>query len=127
MAGFTEAEQRTRHLEELARGFEEMLHALADQVGAIDQAQKLMRPPIGVGRSPRCAIPAVVTTEISAAPDADTLGEGFVDLRDRDGADLTTGRNVKVYSNMTSAVVVGTRVHVHPDGDGYLLGIVDCA
>jgi hypothetical protein len=79
-----------------------------------------------VRRQP-CVMAAVVTTEIDAAPDADTLGEGVVMLRARSGADLVDVEEVTVFSNMTSPVAVGTRVHVHPDGEAYMLGIVDCA
>lgn len=72
-------------------------------------------------RLPPSAVSAVVTTEITAAPDADTLGQGFARLRVRDGAALADGPIVKVYAHCEVAVPVGTRIEVCPDGADYKL------
>ena len=63
---------------------------------------------------------------IGAAPDADTLGQGSAILRYRNGAALTNGPTVKVYSNFRMAVPAGTRLEVAPDGAEYKLVGADC-
>jgi hypothetical protein len=60
------------------------------------------------------------------AASGSTLGSGLVKLRVRDGETLSDGPTVTCYSHMTAAVASGTRIHVHPDGAAYMLGIVDC-
>jgi hypothetical protein len=72
-------------------------------------------------------ISAVVTTAITAKPDADTLGQGIVTLRVRKagGPDLADGPSVRVYSNFSVEVPVGTDVEVAPDGADYKLIAVD--
>jgi hypothetical protein len=71
-------------------------------------------------------IAAVVTTEIDAKPDADTLGEGVARLRTRSGADLTDGEEVTVFSNFSVAIPVGTEIVVLPDGEAHMLVGADC-
>lgn len=75
---------------------------------------------------PPACVAATVATTITAASGS-TLGQGTATLKYRSGgATLTDGPIVPVYSHMTSAVDVGTRIHVHPDGAAYMLGITDC-
>jgi hypothetical protein len=76
-------------------------------------------------RPPRGVMSAVVTTEITAAPDADTLGEGVAMLRLRSGADLTDQEEVTVFSDFSVPVPVGTRIKVAPDGEAYALIAAD--
>ncbi len=64
---------------------------------------------------------------IGAAPNADTLGQGDAILRYRNGASLTNGPTVKVYSNFRVAVPAGTRLEVAPDGADYKLVGADCS
>lgn len=76
---------------------------------------------------PPSAVSAVVATGgITAAPDANTLGQGNATLRYRNGAALVDGPTVKVYSNFTMAVAAGTRIEVAPDGADYKLVGADC-
>lgn len=72
-------------------------------------------------------ISAVVATGgITAAPDADTLGQGNATLRHRTGAALSDGPTVLVYSNFSVAIPAATRVEVVPDGAAYKLVAADC-
>lgn len=126
MAGYSEFEQRIRHLEERLMSMEDALRDLADQVGQIAQNQNMMRPAAGMGMG-QISISAVAATGgITAAPDADTLGQGNVILRRRDGAALTNGRTVLCYSNFSTAITAGTRLEVEPDGTDYKLVAADC-
>ena len=76
---------------------------------------------------PPSALSAVAATGgISAAPNADTLGQGNAVLRVRNGAALTNGPTVKVFSNFSEAVPAGTRIEVAPDGADYKLVGADC-
>jgi hypothetical protein len=76
---------------------------------------------------PPSALPAVVTTTITAAPNADTLGVGAAKLRVRNGATLADGQTgVVVYSNLSTAVASGKRCTVAPYGSAYLLINADC-
>lgn len=61
------------------------------------------------------------TGGITAAPDDDTLGEGDAILRYRNGAALTNGPTVKVYSNCTVAIPADIRIEIAPDGADYKL------
>lgn len=63
---------------------------------------------------------------ITAAPDANTLGQGNAVLRYRNGATLVNGPTVRVYSNFSTAIPAGTRIEVAPDGADYKLVGSDC-
>lgn len=67
------------------------------------------------------AISAVVASGGITAASGDTLGEGNAVLRYRNGAALTNGPTVKVYSHFTTAIPVDTRIEVAPDGPDYKL------
>ena len=124
MTPHTAHEARIRHLEESLKRAMDVLARLQDQVGEVAQNQRMSRVPFGSGAGPR-SMSAVVTTEIAADPDADTLGQGEAVLRNRDGAALADGKTVTVYSNMTVAIEVGTRIEVEPDGPDYKLVTAD--
>lgn len=124
MNAHTAHEARIRHLEEALKMAMDVLARLQDQVGQVAQNQQMSRVPFGSGSGMR-SMSAVVVTEITAAPDADTLGQGTAVLRNRDGADLSDGKTVTVYSNMTVAIEAGTRIEVEPDGADYKLVTAD--
>jgi hypothetical protein len=74
---------------------------------------------------------AVVTTAITAAPNANTLGQGVAKLRVRGvgAASLTDGATgLAVYSHFSTAVAVGKRILIsrEPDGNGWILVSGDC-
>ena len=73
-------------------------------------------------------ISAVVATGgITAAPDANTLGQGDAVLRLRNGAALINGPTIKVYSNFSTAIPAGTRIEIAPEAGGdYKLVGSDC-
>lgn len=125
MNAHTAHEARIRHLEESLRMMGDVLARLQDQVGQVAQDQRMTRVPFGSGAGPR-SMSAVVATEIAAAPDADTLGQGTAVLRNRDGAALADGKTVTVFSNFSAAIPVGTRIEVEPDGTDYKLVGSDC-
>lgn len=68
----------------------------------------------------------VATGGITAAPNANTLGQGNVTLRYRTGAALVDGPVVLTYSNFSTAITAGTRVEVVPDGEAYKLVASNC-
>lgn len=79
-------------------------------------------------KSPPVAQSAVAAAGgIGAAPDADTLGQGNATLRYRNGASLTNGPTVRVYSNFRVPVPAGTRLELAPDGADYKLVGADCS
>jgi hypothetical protein len=71
---------------------------------------------------------AVVTTAIPAAPSAGAVSNaGRATLRERTGTTLADGATGQVvYSDFATAVAVGKRILVAPDGDGWLLVSADC-
>jgi hypothetical protein len=69
---------------------------------------------------------AVSISIITAAPDANTLGQGMAVQRFREGAVLSDGEEVKVYSNFSVAIPSGTRLVIAPDGDAFQLVAADC-
>ena len=73
-------------------------------------------------KEPLYVVSAVVASGgITAAPDADTLGQGDAVLRYRNGAALTDGPTVKVYSDAGVAIPEDTRIVIAPDGSDYIL------
>lgn len=67
---------------------------------------------------PRAMAAVVLTGGISAAV-GDTLGEGTIMLRRRNGADLEDWKEAHCYSNFTFAIPETTRLGVVPDGDDW--------
>lgn len=127
MPAMHEWEARMRHVEECINRLFDLALKLADQLGQVQQNQQMDRKAPGFGKAPKNTISAVVTTAISLAPDANTLGEGAATLRDRDDVDLTDGRTgVRVLSNFSVEVPIGTRIEVAPDGNIYKLVASDC-
>ena len=70
---------------------------------------------------------AVVTEQISAAPDANTMGHGKVTLRNRDKYALTSGQeDVEALNEFRVPIPVGTRVILGWDGGGWVVIGADC-
>lgn len=127
MATMHEWEARVRHLEEVVNRLGDMLARAMDQIGQVDQNQKMQRSPAGFGDGGWSISFAVVTTTITAAPSADKAGEGFVTLRTRDDEDLANGKTgVKTYSNLTTALPSSKRALVAVRGNIALLLSGDC-
>lgn len=69
----------------------------------------------------------VVTTELTAAPDANTMGHGSGTIRTRDGYALTDSEEDVEFLNEFQVVIpVTSRVLLGWDGDGWVVIGADC-
>jgi hypothetical protein len=127
MATMHEWESRVRHLEEVVNRLGDALARAMDQIGQVDQNQRMTRPGAGFGDGGWSISFAVVTTTITAAPAANKAGEGFVTLRTRDNENLADGKTgVKTYNNLSIALPTGKRAVVAVKNGVALLLSGDC-
>jgi len=77
---------------------------------------------------PPSALSAVVTTAITAAPNANAVGQGVAKLRVRTGTAVADGEaGLVVYNDFAAAVAVGKRIVIARDPSGdYMLVSGDC-
>jgi len=120
-----EFEGRLLHLESLMLHAMDLINNLSDQIGKLQQDTMMTRTAAASMTTSTGSRSAVVTTPITAAPDANTLGEGVATIRTRGGALLSDWFNGAVYSNFSTEIAAGTRIEVVQDGSGWKLVAAD--
>ncbi len=123
----SEYEARIRHLESYALSMNELVRRLQEQLGQVAQNQMMARTPTGAGQKTG-VFRAVVTTAITSAPGASTVGQGVAKLRNRTETTLSDGdAGLVVYNDFAASVAVGKRIMIARDPSGdYMLVSGDC-